>query len=376
MKIINCKFKIALAPMAGITNSAFRLMNIFGGTDLAYSEMAHVNAISYNSKKTLGMLGANSFELPYIVQFFGKDPKYFAKATKIISERGVPVIKYEPFSKKQLEFIENFVNRPSLFGVFFHNFYSRFLDFQKQLQTSDSKLIADYLIPSGIDINLGCPAKKVFNHGGGAALWKDLKNVRTILETVLENTDLPVSIKVRTAVEKVTLSDLLEALKDLPIKRVMVHGRTYTQGFTGQIDSKTIRQASKKYPQFEFWVNGGIIDTESANKAVKETGSRNLGIARGTLGNPLLASIISSPREKKALESPRTEGLDIKINRVLAYIHSVLAYQSKGNHGIIEMRKHLAWYFKDFPGAKNWRKKLVTVKNIDDIENILVKISP
>ncbi|MBM3256689.1 MAG: tRNA-dihydrouridine synthase family protein, partial [Candidatus Moranbacteria bacterium] len=183
------RIKVALAPMAGVTDSAFRLMNKLGGADLVYSEMAHVNAISHNSEKVLAMLKASPYEFPYVVQLFGKDPKYFAQAAKIISERGTPVMRYKPFGKGQIEFIERLLGQLTVYGLRFTAFYSRFLNFQnksktgnRELGTRNWKLGTKYCIPSGLDINLGCPARKVFGHGGGAALWKDLKNVRAILE--------------------------------------------------------------------------------------------------------------------------------------------------------------------------------------------------
>ena len=377
MKIDTCKLKIALAPMAGITDSAMRLMNKLGGANLVYSEMAHVNAISYNNQQILNMLKASPFEFPYVVQLFGNDQKYFAHAVKIISTKGVPVMRYKPFNKKQLEFIENLV--PSYqFPVSSHNdFINKFLDFQKKLSSKNwapalpaGRLGTSHLIPSGVDINLGCPAKRVFGHGSGAALWKNLPKIRKILEAVLLNTKLPVSIKVRTSVANITILDLLETIKDLPLTRVMIHGRSYQQGFSGEIDTAIIKKTIKKYSQFEFWVNGGIVDRKSALSTARKTGCPNLGIARGALGNPLLAEKINN------LENSSTRKLAslITLNCLLAYIHSILAFQSKGPRGIIEMRKHLTWYFKDFPGAKTWRKKLVGVESIKEIEKNLSTI--
>jgi tRNA-dihydrouridine synthase len=370
------KTKVALAPMAGVTDSAFRLMNKLGGADLVYSEMAHVNAISYNSKQTLNMLGASPFEFPYVVQLFGKDPEYFGQAAKILSTQGVPVMKYKPFTTVQLKFIEKLADEKQLNAPGFKQFYANFLKFQKQLTDPDFSFpVSGFLNPSALDINLGCPAKKVFGHGGGAALWKDLNNVRKILESVLKNTKLPVSIKVRTAVGNVTLLDLLDTVKDLPIKRVMIHGRTYAQGFSGPIDTKLIKKVIKKYPQFEFWVNGGIVDSRSAQKIAKETGCSNLGIARGTCGNPMLADTIKNPEtsNQKRVKIRHVSRFPFLVSNqcALAYVHTLLAQQSKASHGIIEMRKHLCWYFKDFPGAKEWRRKLVTVKNVKEVEKIL-----
>jgi tRNA-dihydrouridine synthase len=397
------KVKVALAPMAGITDSAFRLINKFGGADLVYSEMAHANAISFNSQKTLSILRASLFEFPYVVQLFGNDPKYFAKAAKIISERGVPAMRYKPFSSKRIRFINKLVSSTKFPVLSNCYFLRRFTDFQNKLKTRNWELPAHpvgggtkYCIPSGLDINLGCPAKKVFGHGSGAALWKDLPKVRKILEAVLGNTKLPVSIKTRTAVGKISIFDLLDYIKDLPLKRIMIHGRSYQQGFSGPIDAKVIKEAIKKYPQFEFWVNGGIVDRESAQKVIKETDCPNLGIARGACGNPLLAEEIratspsplpaspagglrkegkSCPYKGKVVVARRPGGFDAATKCLLAYIHSILNFQSKGPRGILEMRKHLCWYFKDFPGAKVWRRKLVAVENIEDIENILEKIA-
>lgn len=350
-----------MCPMAGITDSAFRLLNKLGGTDLVYSEMAHVNAISYNSPKTLKMLKASPFEFPYIVQLFGKDPKYFAEAAKIISKQGIPTMQYKPFTKKQLEFINQFIDAQQNEAL--KIFLTRFAGLQKELK--EVKRPPKYVKPSGLDINLGCPAKKVFGHGGGAALWKDLDNVRNVIGAVLKNTKLPVSIKVRTGVGKVTLLELLDTIKDLPIKRVMIHGRTYTQGFSGPIDTALIKKIIKEYPQFEFWINGGIVDPKSALEAANKTGCSNLGVARGTYGNPLLA---------EEIKLKQTDKYSVNEMCILAYVHSLLNYQSKGQRGIIEMRKHLAWYFKDFPGAKKCRKKLVQVNSLNEIQEALLPL--
>lgn len=382
MKIDTCKLKIALCPMAGITDSAFRIMNVLGGTDIVYSEMAHVNAISHGNKKTLSILKASPLEFPYIVQLFGNDPKYFAEATKIISKRGVPVMRYKPFSKKQIDFIKEIVPSGQFPVSSLNNFIKKFLEFQEKLSSKNWVLGTGYLIPSGLDINLGCPARKVCGHGSGAALWTNLPKIRNILKAVLSNTKQPVSIKVRSAVGDTTVLDLLESIKDLPIKRVMIHGRSYKQGFSGEIDTEIIKQAIKKYPQFEFWVNGGIVDQKSALDIAKKTGCNKLGIARGTYGNPLLAEEIKISSQLSVPSSQSNTVSNLQSTRhwalgtycILAYIHSILNYQSKDRHGIIEMRKHLCWYFKDFPGAKEWRKRLVTVNNLSEIKELLNKI--
>ncbi len=374
--------------MAGITDSAFRLMNVFGGADLTYSEMAHVNALSYRSKKTFEMLSASPFEFPYIVQLFGNDPEYFAKATKIISEKGILVRKYKSFSKEQIGFIENlykhleyyYSQNPNVecrmsnkisniknetqeksFNIAFGKFYFRFQKFQKEV----GKKIPERIKPSGIDINLGCPAKKVFGHGSGARLFSDIPKMKKIVEAVVSNTDLPVSIKLRTSVKDVSVFSVLDELTKFPLKRIMIHGRSYEQGFTGGADYKTLKEVAEKYSQLEIYVNGGIMDQKSAFTMTQKTGCQNLGIARGSLGNPLLGEIIKNG------ETDFDEKTKIVIFSILSYIHTILNFQSKGKKGLFEIRKHLAWYFKGFSGASELRSKLVQVESIKELEAII-----
>jgi len=398
------KIKIALAPMAGITDSAFRIMNKLGGTDVTYSEMAHIQAITYGNKKTFEMLKTNPFESPYIVQLFGKDPKYFAKAAKIIS-KGVPSINYSfnPKQKKFINYLEKELednlprkvieikkNYPKEVKVkykkgnyelaeklesffFFQKNFSKFKNIKKK-----------NIIPYGIDINLGCPAKKVYGKGGGAALCKNPNLVKKIVEAVVNNTKLPVSIKVRIAVEEIPITKVLDQLSDLPLAHIMVHGRTLTQGFSGEISTKEIDKIREKYSQWDIWANGGINSSSDGKKVINETNCTTIGLARGTYGNPLLGAMIKKefdPKRKlicKNIESVLTDSdeksIRILTNLYLAYIHSVLLFLSKGNKGMLEIRKHLAWYVKDFPNASNWRKKLVRVENLKEIENILTSI--
>ncbi len=379
------QIQVALAPMAGVSDSAFRLMNQMGGCDLTYSEMAHVNGVSYLGRKTFNLLQTHLSEKKYIVQLFGNNPQYFARATKIISQKGLPVASYKPFDKQQLNFVSQIVtsltarysikNNPELAS--FQLFWRNFLKFQADLillQTLPKKQRELYLIPAGLDINLGCPAKKVFGHGSGAGLFTDIPKIRQVVETVLENTDLPISLKLRTSVRDVSVFDALNALADLPLKHIMIHGRSYEQGFSGNIDVETIKKTIAKYPQFEFWVNGGIIDYSSAQKIILATGCQRLGIARGSWGNPLLANTIKKIPDFAETPKLGVSAKSIPVHCALAYIHTILNSQSKGSKGFFEIRKHLAWYFKDFTGAKDWRKKLVTVKSIPEVEKILKQI--
>ncbi len=368
MKKLESKIKIALAPMAGITDSSFRVMNMLGGSDVLYSEMAHVNALSYGSKKTFELLKADPREKEYIIQLFGNDPLYFKKATQIISTDGVPAFYYVPISNKSRLFIEKLLAElGDKASPVFNNFYKRFSLFEREAPTQKKKRI----FPAGLNINLGCPAKKVFFHGSGAALFKDQTKTLQVIESVLSSTELPVSVKIRTEVESTTMFDFLKAISKLPVETVIIHGRSLKQGFAGKVDFPALKKIAKQYPQKKFWFNGGINSVEEAREIIKKTGCSNLAIARGSWGDPTLAEKIKQGVSRENLFLPTDEITRKRELAIIALIHAELNWMTKKKHGMLEMRKHLAWYFKDFAGAKELRKKLVLVKSIAEIRKIL-----
>lgn len=301
----------ALAPMAGVADSAFRQICKEFGADVLYSEMASVTALVYAPEKTLEMLAFSKVERPYVVQLFGNDPEHFAIATKLITKK-----------------------MPARFGG----------------------------KPDGIDINFGCPVKKVQKQGAGAVLMNDLKLSREIIKSVIDNTDLPVSIKTRTKVGKVDVLKFLDNVRDLDIKSVMVHGRTLNQGFAGDVDFKVIKKA-RDYFNGIILANGGVKNAEDAKELLEKTGADGVGIARGALGKPWIFSEVKSSKVYKV----KSSGEIFKI----ALRHAKLAEKLKGEVGIREMRKHLCWYVQGQPNARKLRQKLVKVKNLKDIRKAL-----
>jgi len=305
----------ALAPMAGITDSAFRQICKEFGADVVYSEMASVAALAYNPKKTLEMLEFSEVERPYVVQLFGSEPEHFAKAVKRLS----------------------------------------CYDFNKNRRGLAS------CAPDGIDINFGCPVKKVQKQGSGAVLMNDLKLSREIIKAVINNTDLPVSIKTRSKVGKISVLDFLKNVEDLDIKAVMIHGRTLAQGFSGAVDTDIIKKA-RDYFNGIILANGGINSYDDAVQILDKTEADGMGIARGALGRPWIFKAVrtgqSAQRSKKAVFK-------------IALKHAKLAEKLKGKQGIIEMRKHLCWYVHGLPGACEMRQKLVQVRTVKDITKTL-----
>lgn len=299
---------LALAPMAGYTNQPFRRICKLYGADVVCSEMASATALSYGGKKTLEMLNFSKSERPYVVQLFGSDPQYFQNAARIVTEK---------------------------------------------------------IRPDGIDINMGCPAPKVYKTGAGAALFCSQDKALEIIEETLKGTDLPVSIKIRSKVGKFTAYRFMKKVKDYPLAAVMVHGRSYQQGFSGKIDYATIRRIKEMVP-FPVIANGGINTPEDAKKMLEKTGADGVGIARGALKNPWLFLQI-----KEHLGKGEYHEFTIKEIKKAALRHSKIAQENMGAHGILEMRKYLLWYFRGFENAKEFRRKLVEVESLEDVKRVL-----
>ena len=346
---------LALAPMAGITDSAFRQICRNHGADVTYSEMASVSALFYKPQKTLELVRFNKKERPYVVQLFGNNPEHFAVAARIISN----------------------------------------LDEKPSSASSDAKALADKKAtagkPDGIDINFGCPAKKVFKHGSGCALMPQIELAREIISAVCDNTDLPVSIKIRAGLKNFNAIEFIEKTKDLPYSAVMVHGRTYEGGFSSAVDWEIISKIKKIIPDKIVLGNGGITTPEGALEILqKYPDIDGLGIARGAWGKPYLFEQIKNecrdaihrvlPKHtitakntttQDAINCVSTENYPFSKIKKIMLEHAKLIYADKHEMGKLEIRKHLVWYIKGFPGASELRQKLVRAESLDEIEEIL-----
>lgn len=311
---------LALAPMAGITDSAFRQLACSFGAQVVYSEMASVAALCHQPKKTLELLKwKKAKEKYYVVQLFGNDPKQFVQAVKLVEKK---------------------------------------------------------IKPHGIDINFGCPVKKILKQGAGAKLMQQPIQARKVIEAVLKNTSLPVSIKVRTQSGRVKLIDFLKSLQDLPLSAIMIHGRSLSQGFVGGIDYRTIKNA-RLYFNGKIIANGGLglgLDIKDFEKKLLfqardmllKTQADGLGLARGALGRPFIFEALESlkkDRKKAVFKYP-----NLKEVSLLAQKHAKMMLRDKGESGIIEMRKHLCWYVSGFVGAKKLRENLSQIKSLKDIK--------
>ncbi|MFC1687974.1 tRNA dihydrouridine synthase [Patescibacteria group bacterium] len=312
---------IALAPMAGITDAAFRIICKDFGADVIYTEFASTDALVHESKKTFEMLSFDPKEQPVVCQIFGKDPEMYYKSAQVVERLGF----------------------------------------------------------SGIDINFGCPAYKVVKHGGGVSLMRDPKKAAELVQATCEGAkNIPVSLKLRASIcqkgadpkdpaNHVTALDMIEAVKHLPVAAVMVHGRSYEKPFDGEPNTNMIKEVKKAFGGITI-ANGGVYTPENAKKLLEETEADGIGLARGVRGSPWLFKQV-----KDYFETGSYKEFSWEDKKTFAIKHAKAALKAKGDWGIIEMRKHLAWYVHGVPGASMLRAKLVRVNTLEDIESILNK---
>jgi tRNA-dihydrouridine synthase len=312
---------ITLAPMAGYTDSAFRLLCREFGADVVYSEMISVDALCHGNKKTLEMLKFKPTECPLIFQLFGTDPAKFEEATKIINKivtnHKLPAVSLRGISRREI---------------------SHF----------------------GLDINFGCPAKKIAKNGAGAALMNELEKSYQIIKAVCDNSHFPVSIKIRAGVKNVSALEFITKVKNLPWTAVMIHGRTLGQGFAGAIDYELIKKIKILVPDRIVLANGGINSPEEAREISAQTGADGLGLARGVLGNPWLF---------KEIKNNKTISVSSAERQKIILRHAKLFLQN--NHDLLPLRKHLVHYFKGQKNASTLRQQIIKAETLSELKSIL-----
>jgi len=304
--------------MAGISDSAFRQLCYSFGADVVYTEMTSIDGLYYKGKTTLELLDFNhKKEGKVVLQLFGKRPELIKKAVERVEEAGF----------------------------------------------------------DGIDINFGCPAKKVVAHEGGITLLRDLNLAQEIVHATVESASIPVSIKTRISINKkdqtgkITVFDFLDKIKDYNVSALMLHGRTYEQGFSGSIDFDSIKLAKEKFKGVVLG-NGGLNTPEDIKEMLDKTGVDGVGLARGLYGKPWLFKQIND-----YLQNGKYSEFDLEQIKKVALKHAKLLSKSKNDKAFLEIRKHLCWYLKGFPGASDWRAKLVRVENLSDVKKTLKQLS-
>ncbi|MDZ7333207.1 MAG: tRNA dihydrouridine synthase DusB [candidate division KSB1 bacterium] len=304
--------RVILAPLAGISDSTFRNICRGFGAAMVFSEMISVDGLLRNNRRTLEYVFFRESERPIGFQLFGSDPDTFVRALSII----------EPFQ------------------------------------------------PDVIDLNFGCPVRKVVKRGAGAALLKDIDRLEEIARAVVQHSSRPVMAKIRKGWDNQS-NNALEVAKRLEqcgVAAITIHPRTQTQGYAGRADWETIATIKREL-SLPIIGSGDVRSGEDAQRMIDETGCDLVMIGRASLGNPWIfqqANHFLTTGHK--LPAPSLEQRLEVIQRHLADLVAV-----KGERiALREIRKHLGWYLKGLPNSGMVRNELFQIKAGTELMNHLI----
>ena len=303
--------KLALAPMAGVTDLAFRTICRELGAGLTYTEMVSAKALVYKDKKTRLLLQLGDGESPVGAQIFGSDASCLADAAGLALE---------------------------ISG-------------------------ADF-----VDINMGCPVGKIVKSGDGSALMKDPDKAMKIVEAVVKAIDRPVTAKFRKGWDKgnVNAVPFAQALEAAGAFAIAVHGRTRTQMYSGKADWDIIREV-KKAVAIPVIANGDVFSAEDAVKILKYTGADMAMIARGAMGDPWIFE--QSQALLKGDNIPQRPPIAKRAETAMRQFEMASKY--KGEHiACLEARKHYSWYLRGVPHASYVKEKIVKASTLEDLRAI------
>jgi len=311
------EFPVILAPLEDITDSAFRSICIEHGADLVYTEFVSSEALVRSAVKSSNKMLFNETERPIGIQIFGNNVEAMKNAALLAEEQN----------------------------------------------------------PDLIDINFGCPVRKVAMKGAGAGLLNDIPLMIAITREVVNAVKVPVTVKTRLGWDENSkvIVDVAEKLQDVGIQAITIHGRTRAQMYSGEADWTLIGDV-KNNPRMRIPIigNGDITSAHIAAEKFEKYGVDAIMIGRAAIGNPWIFDDIKTFIQKGELNP--LPGLQERI--AVSLTHLRLAIQKKGERkGIIEMRKHYAGYFKGLPDFKKVRMEILTRSSYSEVEGILMKIS-
>lgn len=308
------KSHAVLAPMAGVSDRAYRELCVRFGAAYCVSEMVSSKALSFNSKKSEELMEISDLERPCGIQIFGDDPKCMADAAKHALE-----------------------NKPDI-----------------------------------IDINMGCPAPKISSNGSGSALMKNPRLCGEIVKAVTAVTDIPVTVKIRKGWDddSVNAVEVAKICESAGAAAITVHGRTRQQYYKPPVDYDIIK-AVRESVSVPVIANGDIDSAERAKEVMNFTGCDLVMIGRATLGNPWIFSQINAYLENPNVKI-HTPDLEERLGVMIEHIGKMVEY--KGEHmAMLQARKLVVGYFKGMKGAAALRNEAGKIKTLDDLYELRQK---
>lgn len=315
-KIGNIKLNnnVVLAPMAGISNSAFRKIAKEMGCGLIYAEMVSDKAIVYDNKKTKDLLYMTEYERPIVQQIFGSDKESFIKAAKIVYKTMKPDI---------------------------------------------------------IDINMGCPVPKVaIRAQAGSALLKDLNKIYEIVSEVVKSVPIPVTVKIRSGwdTKNINAVEVAKICENAGASAICVHPRTRSQGYSGKADWDIIKMV-KQTVAIPVIGNGDITRPEDAKEMIDKTNCDAIMIGRGVLGNPWLIKNTINYLDGKPLINVNNKD---KIVMCLKHLKYLMEFKTE-KQSLLEIRNHVGWYFKGIKNSNQIKKQFYEVKSYNEFVDLINK---
>ncbi len=295
---------VVLAPLAGYTDLPFRSVVKDFGVDLTISEMISSNALAYNSEKTYKMIQKAPNEDPYFVQLSGSSPDIIRLAVEKLNE---------------------------IDGI------------------------------DGIDLNCGCPAPKVFNHGSGSNLLGDLPRLKEILSTIKKYSNKQyVSAKIRIGIDEKIPVDIAKTVEDCGADMITVHGRTKKGAYKAPVDYDAIK-AVKEAVSIPVIANGDITDFKKAQQVLEYTKADGVMIGRGAIGKPWIFHQITSGNSEVSLE--------LKKQIILKHFDAMIKHYEE--YGVVMFRKHLHTYSKGYKNANEFRQQVNSITDVNAIRDLI-----